>query len=403
MSIFSKYYYNDLNTFFHQIIPSDCSFIKIGNSEIKKNYDYILLSNSLAYVNDAQLFIAKLKQNCHSRTRVIVVYYNFLWKPLLYLASLMGLRKKEKLEPNWFSSDDINNIFSFEGFEEVKRGKRLLLPLNLGFVSTFINRFLAQLPIINFFCLTTYQVFKIKGVPKPFSVSIIIPARNEVGNIKGIMDKIPKLSKKSEIIFVEGNSKDATFSAIREEINNYQNAFLFKQKGKGKGDAVRLGMKKARNKILMILDADLTVDPKDLKKFYRALSDGICEFANGSRLVYPMERQAMRSFNYLGNKLFSLMFTFMLDQKIKDTLCGTKALFREDYLKIEKNRKSFGNFDPFGDFDLLFGASKLNLKIMDIPIRYKERTYGSTNISRFRHALLLTRMVIFAANKIKFN
>ena len=152
----------------------------------------------------------------------------------------------------------------------------------------------------------------------------------------------------------------------------------------------------------MILDADLTVPPEDIPKFYDAIAGSKGDFINGTRLVYPMEGEAMRFLNYLGNHFFSWVFTWLLDQRFKDTLCGTKVMFREDYIKLTKNRKYFGEFDPFGDFDLLFGASRLGLKIRDIPVHYKERVYGSTNISRFRHGLLLIKMTAFAAKRLKF-
>src|SRR5262245_30925841 len=177
---------------------------------------------------------------------------------------------------------------------------------------------------------------------------------------------------------------------------------LLRQTGVGKGDAVRLGFTQASGDILMILDADLTVPPEDLPRFYEVLRSGKGEFANGVRLIYPMEKQAMRFLNLVGNKFFSLVFSWLLGQSIKDTLCGTKVLWKVDYERIAAHRAYFGDFDPFGDFDLLFGAVKLNLKITDLPIRYRERTYGTTNIERWKHGSLLLKMVIFAARRIKF-
>jgi glycosyltransferase involved in cell wall biosynthesis len=173
--------------------------------------------------------------------------------------------------------------------------------------------------------------------------------------------------------------------------------------GIGKGDAVRKGFAAATGDVLMILDADLTVPPEDLPKFFEALTSGKGEFINGTRLVYPMERQAMRTLNHLGNKFFSLAFTWLLEQRFRDTLCGTKVLFRRDYERIAANRHYFGDFDPFGDFDLIFGASRLNLRIVEVPVRYRERTYGVTNISRFRHGWLLLRMCLVAFRKLKLN
>jgi len=406
MNPFSTAYHQDLKNFLKQIIPSGHRAYQYTNRKISGKHDYLILSNILSYKNDVQNCINKLTKHCLQDSRVVVISFNFLWKPIINLASKLGFRQPDSREPNWLSPEDINNLFTLEGFEEVIRGKRFLFPLNLGFFSKLINSVIAQLPLINHLCLTHYQVFRFCPQPKQYSVSIVIPARNEAGNIKGILNKIPLMGLKSEIIFVEGHSTDNTYQIIKDEIKNHKHqrhqAFLFKQKGKGKADAVRLGFDKAKNDLLMILDADLTVSPSDLPKFYRVLANGQANFANGSRLIYPMEKQAMRTLNYFGNKLFGLAFSYLLSQSIKDTLCGTKALLLKNYLKIKNNRKIFGDFDPFGDYDLLFGASKLNLKIVEIPVRYKERVYGSTNISRFTHGWLLLKMTFFAARKIKF-
>lgn len=406
MNNLSKYYYDDLNTLFKQVVPAGYSSSKIFKIKGSlKKYDYVLLPNTFAYTKDIQSFISDLKKKTKDDTKVVVVYFNSLWKPLLDLLSLIGLRVKPNEEPNWLSIDDISNLFMLEDYQEIKRGKRMIFPLDLGPVSAFINKYIAPLPIINSFCLTTYQIYKPKRKEREYSVSIIIPARNEEGNMKGVLKKIPVLGKWTEVVFVEGGSSDNTYKTIENEIKKNKTkikAKLFKQKGKGKGDAVRLGYSKAIGDILMILDADLTVDPKDLPKFYSALKKGYGDFANGERLVYPMEKQAMRTLNYLGNTFFGWAFSYLLGQRLKDTLCGTKVLFSSDYKRLAKNRKAFGDFDPFGDFDLLFGASALNLKIVEIPIRYKERTYGTTNISRFKHGVLLFKMTFFAARKIKF-
>lgn len=406
MNSYSNYYYQDLDKFFRDSVPSGNTWVKLSGQPVSGKFDYLLLPNTFAYASDVQAYIASLRKHCHDKTRIVVTYYNFLWKPILDAATYLGLRKRDIREPNWLLPTDILNLFLLENFDQIQKGRRFLLPVSLGFFSKIINQYIAPLPIINNLCLTTYQVFRLKPLVWEYSTSIVIPARNEAGHIKGVLSRIPKLGKKTEIIFVEGNSTDNTADAIEEEIRRYKardfELHFYKQRGKGKGDAVRLGFKKAKNNILMILDADLTVPPSQLVKFYRAIAEGHCEFANGSRLVYPMEKQAMRTLNYLGNKMFSLVFTFLLDQPIRDTLCGTKALFRDDYLRISRNRKVFGDFDPFGDFDLLFGAAKLHLKIMEIPISYKERTYGKTNISRFTHGWLLLKMTLLAAKKIKF-
>lgn len=371
----------------------------------KKKFDYILLSHTSSDIEDLQALLKEIKSYCHENTRIIVSFFNFLWKPILDFGEIVGLKLPNDKEPNWLLPEDVDNIFHLESFEKVTSGRRFLFPYNLSVISALINKFITQLPLLNRICLNNFAVYKPLTKDEEYSVSIVIPARNEEGNMHNILKKIPKLGKETEVIFVEGHSKDGTFKAIKEEIRVYKGplkATLIKQRGTGKGDAVRLGFSKAKHELLMILDADLTVDPKELVKFYKAISSGKGELVMGSRLVYPMEKQAMRLLNYWGNKFFSTTFTYILGQRVKDTLCGTKVLLAEDYEKIKKNRIFFGDFDPFGDFDLIFGAAKLNLKIVEIPIRYKERTYGETNISRFSHGVLLMKMSIFAARKIKF-
>lgn len=404
MSIFSKYYKEDIDKFIKNMVPRGSSVWLYKNESKKEKFDYIILENTLANTQDVQKFLKSIKRNCHEKTRIVTIYFNLYWKPILDLAEILSLKEKSKNDPNWLSTNDITNLFSLEDFEVIKSGKRMLLPIPSGLFSSLINKFVSQLPIVNRLCLTTYQIFRPRRQEKKYSVSLVIPARNEEGNIRGILKKLPNLGKKMEVVFVEGHSNDKTVSAIKKEIKNNPQikSYLYKQRGKGKADAVRLGFKKAKNDILIILDADLTVNPKDLTKFYDVLSKGKCDFANGSRLVYPMEEQAMKILNFYGNKFFSMCFTYLLGQNINDTLCGTKALFKKDYERIVKIRKYFGDFDPFGDFDLLFGATKLNLAIKEIPIRYGERTYGTTNISRFVHGWLLIKMTLFAAKKIKY-
>jgi len=232
----------------------------------------------------------------------------------------------------------------------------------------------------------------------------VIPARNEAGNIEAAVLRTPNMGAGTELIFVEGHSTDTTCEEIERVAKAYPERRIktLKQPGRGKGDAVRAGFAAAEGDLFMILDADLTVPPEEMIKFYDAIASGRTEFANGSRLVYPMEKAAMQFLNMCANKTFGILFTYILGQSLKDTLCGTKVLRRADYERIVANREYFGNFDPFGDFDLLFGAAHLNMKIQDVPVRYRDRTYGSTNIHRWSHGWLLLRMVLFAARKLKF-
>lgn len=372
--------------------------------ETGQKFDYIILSDLLHVLWDVQKAFIHLGKFCHPSTRIVISNYNFLWEPLLRLGERIGLKQKSP-NSNWLSNNDIANLLELEGFRVVCNSQKLLIPKYIPILNFVFNKILVNLPVIKHLGLVSIMTAGIERKErKEFSVSVIIPARNEKGNIPDSITRTPEFGLSQEFIFVEGHSSDGTYDEIVRVSSLFQNKNIrfLKQKGIGKGDAVREGFEQATGEILMILDADLTTPPEDLPKFYDAIANGKGEFINGCRLVYPMEKDAMRFLNLLGNKFFSLFFSYLLGQRLKDTLCGTKVLFKKDYEKIKANRSYFGNFDPFGDFDLLFGAAKLNLRIVEVIVRYKERQYGSTQISRFKHGLLLLRMSMFAAVKLKF-
>ena len=378
------------------------------NIKLNEKFEYIVISDTLGYLEDIQKMISELKKVSDSNTRIIITYHNFLWQPILSFAEFIKL-KMPQMRLNWLNRDDIENLLILEGFDVIKKAQRFLFPKFFPVISWFINKYISQLPLFNYFCLVSYIIARKKedniNINKSLSVSVLIPARNEKGNIEEAVLRCPKMGKHTEIIFVEGNSTDNTYEEIKRVHGEYKNKFdikYAKQNGRGKGDAVRKGFSMAKGDILMILDADLTVPPEDLPKFYNAIASGKGEFINGTRLVYPMEREAMRFLNIIGNKFFSVIFSWMLGQRLKDTLCGTKVISKKNWERLVANRKYFGDFDPFGDFDLIFGSSKLNLKIIEVPIRYRARIYGDTNISRFKHGFLLLKMIFFALNKIKF-
>jgi len=370
-------------------------------SIINEMFDIIILSDLVNDLWDVQRVIEGLKRLSTPRTRIILNFYSRLWQLTLSTAQALNLATTN-LYQNWLTREDVNSLLNLAGFETIRTSQEILWPLPLGRLA---NRFLVRLWPFNHFALSNLVIARpIPEREKEPKVSVVIAARNEAGNIKSIFERVPQMGSETEIVFVEGHSKDETFATIEREIASHPSTpgLLLKQPGVGKADAIRVGFEKATGDILMILDADLTVPPEDLPRFYEALVSGTGEFINGVRLVYPMEKEAMRTLNFIGNKFFSMAFSWLLGQSIKDTLCGTKVLYKKDYELIAANRSYFGDFDPFGDFDLIFGAAKLNLKIVDLPIRYRERTYGSTNISRWKHGLLLLRMVAFAAQRIKF-
>lgn len=394
------------NVFFTKLIMTELS--NYYNTDLNKlvrkvtlhRKGYIVYKNSFSNMKDVQNTLGDLTQKVNYETRVLVTYYNHLWQPLLQLATLIGLRKNEP-EQNWLDEMDIRNLLELSDFEVITSQKRMLFPLDTPILSDIFNKYIAFFPLLNSLCLTTYTIARKKNSAKrDYTVSIIIAARNEEGNISKIVRSIPKFGTKQEIIFVEGNSKDNTWEKIVKETEKKQRKDLiikaFKQKSMGKADAVRLGFSKATGEILIIYDADRTVEAKDLTKFYNALKENKGEFINGSRLVYPMEKDAMRTLNKIGNKVFSILFTWIFGQRFKDTLCGTKAFFKKDYLKFKRFKD-----DPFGDFELIFGAIENNLKVIEIPVRYKERVYGSTNISRFKHGMQLFKITWLAFKKFK--
>jgi len=372
----------------------------------EKTFDYIILSDLTGYLYDILLVFERLRAVCHSRTRIVVNWYSRLWQPVVTLAEKLGLKYPQPLL-NWTSPPDIKNFLQLAGFEIVHAQSHLLAPTHVPLVSPFANRYLAHVRGLQWLCLSNWMIARPTGLPARQAasrVSVICPCRNEAGNIEHIVHRLPSMGSHVELIFVEGHSKDDTLKECHRvaAASPEKDIKVLTQKGKGKGDAVRLGFSQASGDILMILDADLSVAPEDLPAFYRALISGKGEFINGSRLVYAKDPKAMRFFNLLGNKFFAFLLSCVLGQPVKDTLCGTKVVYREDYERIAQGRGYFGEFDPFGDFDLLFGAAKLNLKIVEIPVRYHERVYGTTNISRFTHGWLLLRMSILAARKLFF-
>jgi ubiquinone/menaquinone biosynthesis C-methylase UbiE len=367
-------------------------------------FDFIVIGDTLGSLDDCQRVFENLHPLCTRETRLVIAYFSHVWHPALKLAEWMRLRMP--LPPqNVLAPADVKALAGLAEFETVKSEVRLLAPFRMLGLGRLVNRFVAPFPLVRQLCFRHYTVCRSlqhldDGVR---SATVVIPARNEKGNIEPAIRRLPRFTDDIEVIFVEGHSADCTW----EEILRVKAAHpewdikAVQQTGTGKADAVFTAFDMARGDVLFILDADLTMPPEQLPRFWQALKAGKGEFVNGSRLVYPMESDAMRFLNLIANKAFSLLFTWLLSQRFTDTLCGTKVLRRADYVRLKAGRAYFGNFDPFGDFDLIFGAAKLGLKVVEVPIRYASRAYGETQISRFRHGLMLLRMVVFAFLRIK--
>lgn len=379
----------------------------VHHLELDETFDVVILSDLVNDLWDVQTVLQRVRRLCHRRSRVIINSYSRLWELPLAATQKLDLARPT-LYQNWLTVPDVANLLELTDFEMVRFSSEILFPLDIPVLQQFCNRFLVKLWPFRHAALTNVIVARpapARDVSRPAaSVSVIVPARNESGNIEEIFQRVPEMGAGVELIFVEGHSCDNTYEAIQEVMAAHpeRSCKLLRQAGEGKGDAVRLGFDHAEGEVLMILDADMTVPPEDLPRFYDALISEKAEFINGVRLVYPLEERAMRFFNLLGNKSFSMVFSWVLGQPIKDTLCGTKVLWKDEYRRIAAHRSYFGTLDPFGDFDLILGAARLNLKILDLPIRYRERRYGDTNIRRWKHGVLLLRMALRAARRLKF-
>lgn len=372
--------------------------------DVDGTFDHVLISSTEDIV-DIKSMLDSIKQNCHSRTRIIFTYYNYGWNWLVKLAEKLRLKLPQKVH-NWLAPNDIDNLLSLSGYETIYHKKYILIPFNIPLISYLFNRFIARLPIFRHFCMMNITVARlIPTKAENPSVSIVIPCRNEVGNIESAVQRIPQLAEDQEIIFGDDKSTDGTPDLVIEMAEKYpeKNIRLVNSPGINKANNVWTCFDAAEKDVLMILDADLTVIPEELPYFYEAISKGYGEFINGSRLLYPMHDEAMRFFNVVGNKFFSLFFSYILDTKIKDTLCGTKVLYRSDFKKVKELRGSWGVNDRWGDYELIFGAAKKHLKLIDLPVHYMERTYGETKMTgRIKNGLIMLRMSFAALLKIKF-
>ena len=375
--------------------------------DLGETFDYIICSDLLNDVWDAQKILTAIARHCGPTTRVIINIFSHLWSTPRKVAGAIGYAPPHQTQ-NWLTPEDLVNLLALSGLELIRQSGEVLCPFPIPLLRGFADRYLVKLSPFRHAAMTNVFIARLQPVAleerKKAKVSVIVAARNEEGNIAQILERTPQMGGGTELIFVEGNSTDKTWEAINREIAAHPEieARAYQQTGKGKGDAVRKGYSEATGDLYMILDADLTVPPEDLPRFFEAWASGKGDFINGVRLVYPMRDQAMKFANHVANKGFSLGFSWLLGQPIKDTLCGTKVLSAKNYALLAANRAYFGDFDPYGDFDLIFGAARFNLKILDIPIRYRERTYGTTNISRWSGGVTLLRMCFFALRRLRF-
>ena len=366
-----------------------------------EKYEYVLLLDTINYLHDVQKALEEIKGKLSTpETRVIVTSFNFLWQPLFRIGELVGYKTKFPAQ-NWLSRSDIRNLLEMAGFEVIETSGRMLCPIWIPLISWLCNRFLASLPLLRRLgMIQTFIARPLISSDKNYSVTILSAMRNEKGNVSQIANAMPKMGSSTEILFIEGHSTDGTWEEIEQVSRESNNEIVIrglKQPGKGKADALHYGIANSTGDILVVYDGDFTVHPSELPKLVEALASGNAEFVNGSRLVYPMKGKAMPVLNLLGNKVFSGLFSWLFAQTIVDVLSPVKAFFRSDYARMTTR------MDPFGDFDLFFGASKQHRKMREVPIHYLERTYGQSKMRPFRHGYLLFRMFLKGTKETRWS
>lgn len=368
-------------------------------------FDTVLIQDTTDMV-DIQAMLDHVRAACLPHTRIIIHTYNHLWEPLVGMAEKSKL-KTPKVEPNWLSVSDYEGLLRLSGFELLRVSRRVLMPFGMPLLGNLLNKFVSWAPGIDRVNLCHFIVARLAPQPQPaanYKVSVIIPCKDEKGNVRSAVERMPQLGRETEIIFCDDKSTDGTADEVRlmQAEFPHKNIRLVNGPAISKSRNVWTGFAAATGDILMILDADLTVMPEELPRFVEAIASGKGEFINGSRMVYPMQGQAMKFANMLGNKGFATLFSYLLGSTVRDTLCGTKVLWRRDWEKISRMIDTWGAEDRWGDYELLFGAAKLNLRIVDLPVHYQERVYGDTKMTRrFKNGLVMLRFCWAAFLKLK--
>ena len=361
-----------------------------------ERFDCIVINNLLEHIENIQGLFRNCRRLLKPRGRILISTLNPLWSPLLRLGARFGLCTPD-CERNFVTGQDTFNLLHLNNFEVVKLTRRTLLPKRIPVLAPAINLVASQLPLLRRLCITEFLVARPAGSVADCSVSVIVPCYNEAGNIEACVSRVPRMGRHTEVIVVDDGSRDGTAERVRPELNPaVEVRCISYQPNRGKLNAVRTGFDAARGDILMILDADMTVPPEDLPYFYEPLQDGLADFINGTRLIYPLANGSMKPQNFVGNKLFGVLVSWLTGIKLSDTLCGTKAFFREDYRHFPMG------CDPWGDFDWLFGASKNSRKVLEVPIHYEERRAGQSKMKALRHTWALLKASWSAFWRIKY-
>lgn len=363
----------------------------------------LLVNGNLNHCEDLDAFLSTMRSTMGPDSTAALIVYNSYYRFLYQILGVLGLRTAE-IPQTFLTAHQVKELCRVADLEVVSHEKACYVPARLCGLGNALNALLPLVPLVRHLSLA--EIFLVRAAAprsEPSCVSVLVPARNERGNIRPLLERIPSLAKDTEIIFIEGGSTDGTWDEIQRATAEYTGPIRIQtvqQTGKGKADAVRLGCSRASGDLLVILDADLSVRPEELPKFVAAYVSGKGDFVNGNRLLYPMRTGAMNFLNLLGNVFFAKLLSFLLRVSIGDSLCGTKVYAARDYTRFRAWATRYMPDDPFGDFELLCPAAELGLRIVDVPIRYEARTYGQTNIRRFAHGFQLLKLVFsYAAGR----
>jgi SAM-dependent methyltransferase len=364
-----------------QFFEADATFF-----ETPERFDYILINNVLEYSEDIQSLLRNCRRLLKPRGRLLATTLNPMWTPLLRIGERRRLCTPDT-QRNFVTGRDAANLLALTGFEVVKLTRRTLFPKRIPVLTAAINLWAEQTPLVRRLCLTEFLVARpAAGAAGEYSVSVVVPCYNEAGNIEECVRRVPAMGTHTEVIVVDDGSSDGTALLVKPELNRaVEVRCVAYHPNRGKLSAVTTGFEAARGDILMILDADMTVPPEDLPYFYGPFREGLADFINGTRLIYPMATGSMKFENFLGNKLFGVLVSWLTGIHLSDTLCGTKAFFRDDYRHFEMG------YDPWGDVDFLFGAAQQTCKVLEVPIHYQERRAGQSKMKALRHSWALLK------------
>jgi ubiquinone/menaquinone biosynthesis C-methylase UbiE len=359
-------------------------------------FDAALLTNTLEYAYDIGAILDRARAALRDNGRLLITTANPVWSPIFKAASKVGMRIPE-CDRLWVTNEDLDNLLKLHGFEVVDKRMDLVLPKPVPGLGDALNWAVSRTPVMRY--LGSTQLIAARKLPekaRAYSVSAIVPCYNEAGNVERCVREMVKLGSRTELIIVDDGSKDGTAALVNPALRSDIDVKVVSYSPNvGKGNAVQRGFERATGDILMILDADLTTHPEELGPLYEAMSTGRAEFVNCTRFVYPMDGQAMKFANYVGNKVFTIAVSLVMDRRVSDTLCGTKAMFRTDYEHFTMGR------DPWGDYDFLFGAAQLRLAVCELPVHYRDRLAGVSKMNSMKHAKNLVRMCLHGFRQVQ--